>query len=188
MKMRHVRSIAVAAVVVVALTGARRGGDGGCDDDNGSSSSSSSGGWTSGGSTGGDSSSSGGSSSDDDYEVSTGGYSSGTSGSSADGTKTEGESDVRITDCVVSSSSETFGEVKFKFKITNGNSVKEADYSGSFKFQETAGTTTSTGIFAENDVAAGATITREVTGIVSDDNMSTLSGKCTVDRVSKLDF
>ncbi|WP_327355404.1 hypothetical protein [Streptomyces sp. NBC_01304] len=182
MKMRHVRYIAVVATVVVALTGARRGHGGGCDDDNGSSSSSSSGGFTSGGS----SSSSGGS--DDDYEVSTGGYSSGTSGSSADGTKTEGESDVKITACEVSSTSETFGEVKFKYEITNGNSVKEADYSGTFEFKETAGTATSMGLFTQSDVAAGAKVTGEVTGMVSDDNMSALSGQCTVKSVSKLDF
>ncbi|WP_327355402.1 hypothetical protein [Streptomyces sp. NBC_01304] len=188
MKLRHVRSIAVAAAVVVVLTGARRGGDGGgCDDDHDSSgsSSSSSGGFGVGGSSG----SSGG----HDDDVTSGSTSSGTSTSGntaapTAGAISEGKEDFWLDRCQIRRDSATQGDVKFTYRITNNNKTQSASYAGSLDFirkwdKKVLGTTT----YSVPDVGPGEVKEGVLHATVRsvDGDMETLVGKCTIPSVYK---
>ncbi|MDI3386503.1 hypothetical protein QIS99_09790 [Streptomyces sp. B-S-A8] len=172
MKMRHVRAVAVAAAVVVALTGARRSDGGGCDDSS-SSSSSSSGGYSSGGSSDYDD--------DDDYQSSTGDYGSTPSA----GPTTPAESDIRITDCVISGVSTTQAKITWKYTITNGDGSGSADYSGTFAFNDSTGDRLGSAFFSHDAVAVGTPYEGTEETTVYDDDVSTLQGRCEVSSVIK---
>ncbi len=176
MKIRHVRAVAVCALVVVALTGARHSHGGGCGGSHSSSSSSSSsGGEYSSGST------------------SSGGYSSSgstttsgtTTGSPSSGSTTPPESDIRITDCQVDSAAAT---LTAKLSVTNGNSTSPATYNGSVRFTDASGGYVGVVQISSLKVAAGQTLPTTVTGtfIKSPSEQGTLSGKCTLGSVWKV--
>ncbi|MGW0731419.1 hypothetical protein [Streptomyces sp. NPDC002851] len=183
MKLRHARSIAVFAVVLVALTGARRGsGDGGgCDDHSSSSDSSSSGSYSSGGS---------GSDYDDD-SLTSGSSSSGSSSTGTTGGGTDQAiNDIRITDCVIESLSDTTAEIKWKYEVTNSG-VDPASYSGNFTFKDDAGTVVAETSFITGEVSPGTPHTDESTAFVSESDvtsgdLASLQGRCYVDEADKL--
>ncbi|MFG2286586.1 hypothetical protein ACGFOU_11085 [Streptomyces sp. NPDC048595] len=177
MKIRHVRAVAVCALVVVALTGARGSHGGGCGGSHGSSSSSggeyssgstSSGGYSSSGSTTGGTTTSG-----------------TTTGSPSSGSTTPPESDIRITDCQVDSAAAT---LTAKLSVTNGNSTSPATYNGSVRFTDASGGYVGVVQISSLKVAAGQTLPTTVTGtfIKSPSEQGTLSGKCTLGSVWKV--
>ncbi|MGW6392989.1 hypothetical protein ACWFR1_21335 [Streptomyces sp. NPDC055103] len=135
MKMRHVRAIAVAAVAVVALTGAR---------------------GSSGGSCGGSSGSSGSNHSDNDNSSTSGGSVPGGS-SSAD----KAIRDVTIDECKYDQSTK---KLVARITVKNDGSL-DYDYNVTMKFKGAAGgsVTPATAIKAGIAVAAGASVSAEVT-------------------------
>lgn len=182
MKLRHVRAVAVFAVVLVALTGARRGSGDGASCDNHSSSSGSS-----------SSSSSGGSGSDYDDDTLTSGGSSSSSGSSSAGTTGGGTSraidDIRITDCVIDSVTETSAEIKWKYEVTNPD-AEPATYSGKFTFKDDAGVEVADMTFITDQVSSGVPYTGESTAFFTDSDvtsgdLASLQGRCYVAEATK---
>lgn len=159
MKLRHVRTVAVAAVVVVALTGARHSHGGSCG--SGHSSSGSSGGYGSSGST----------------------TSGTTGGSPTAGATTSPDAEVTVTDCKVDSEA---GTLRAQIRVHNGNTAATATYNGSVEFTDETGSTFGTAEFPELRVAAGQSRTAPVSGTFITGPDKPRSGTCKTGMLWKL--
>ncbi|QKW07599.1 hypothetical protein HUT18_15660 [Streptomyces sp. NA04227] len=174
MKLRHARSIAVFVVVLVALTGARRSGGGGCDDGDSSGSGSSSSG-------GGDATADG----NEDYD----GGDSSTAAPSPSSTTTFGEDDVTIDACELTPDNDVVGVVRYKYRVTNGNTTAESSkYEVTLSIVRASDKQALGGAdFSVDNLAPGTTATATLTANVAthDDDMRSLDVECVVHNVVK---